>query len=410
MKNSIESGTVGALPQSTNVDVPANIASQMKEIRDDLHEIKKFHTKARLNFFEVEKRLVKVESGEGHTEHLKSHTPAAVERKIKSLEEKLEGRLKSLEDIIMLLEVELVKSRGTSLVEVPSRFGDSLRVLEEKMEEIENSRFKMPAESLALNPRIKNLEENLISVESRMKRQMQDVENRILSSMAGPGMTEGVANTLLAKLSDEMRDMKIEMEKAKLLKAQLENLERTTPTKNHVDKIRGDLAQQVSVLKEQVEQIIASGKTAGAISVDVESDLRKQFEDYKRFLDTHIIDMEENMQKIVADEARKIMFTDEMQKMVARMESLEKDIEQRAYAVVVREFETFAEAIDKRYPDLVTKEDLEDRMKGHKVPAAEMPSKPDIAPIMGRLSLIEDRINELGEAMQAPIGAAVVIE
>ena len=403
-------------------------SAELEEFRKELKEIRKSETKSKMGLFEIEKRLAAMESSAtllapGPGIHAKSSP--ALERKIKSVEDKFEEKIKSLEDIMMLLEVDIIKNRGTSMVEVPTKYEDRLKTLEEKLSEVERLKLRMPAESIAQEPRIRNLEENVSLIEADMKKSMQDMEKKVLKTLASGTISEDAIGMFTSSLTDELQKMKTETEKAKILRAQLERLEKTTARKEHVDRVDQDLMDQVAVLQEQVDRIIAGGKTANAISTDAEYDLQESFEGYKRFLDKRIIDMEERLHEIVKDEARKIMLTQEARKIMDRLENLEREVEHRAYAVVVKEFESFAEAIDKKFPHLVTRDELEDKLQHFKMPVAKeqqpkqrlqaqqaiQMEKPDIRPIMDRLDQLEDRIRELGESMNEPRDdGAIVID
>lgn len=412
--------------QQTSLPESQHPNTGLEELRKELKEIRKSETKSKMNLFEMEKRIALMENSSVSTApgpgiHAKSSP--ALERKIKSVEDKFEEKVKSLEDVMMLLEVEMVKNRGISTIEVPAKYEDRLKTLEEKLSEVERLKLRMPAESIAQEPRIRNLEENVALIEADIKKSTQDMEKKVLKTLASGTISEDVIDMFTSSLTDELQKMKLETEKAKILRVQLERLEKTAARKEHVDRVDQNLINQVAVLQEQVERIIAGGKTANAISADAEYDLHESFESYKRFLDKRIIDMEERLHDIVKDEARKIMLTQEARKIMDRLENLEREVEHRAYAVVVKEFESFAEAIDKKFPHLVTKDELEDKLQHFKVPAfkeqpnqrlqaqqATQTEKSDIRPIMQRLDQLEDRIRELGESMNEPRDGAIVID
>ena len=412
------------------------------EIQRRLDELLKFQDRAKINFLEVERKIIELEQRGAAATPAAAAPPA---EELASLESKLMEKIKSLEDIVMLLELEVVKAKERPAVavpelevtpKVPSALEDRLKVLEEKVSAIEKLKLKVPTELIHHEPRLKSIEENILSTQYRLREEV----SRLESMMASQVVTEPSATRFIQKMREEMDELRRDIEKAEMLKHEILSKEKSFATKTDIEafeaRIRSeighihDLTDRIAAAERSVDtkladieerlrsEVEAHTKAAAEIEqnlrkeidthrrafdskvADLETAIRNDLEIHRRTFDTKVIDMEERVGKIAAEiaqsEIRRLapMTAEKGEALMNRVNTIERDLESRATAVVSKEIAAFAEAIDKKFPDLMTKADFAQWSKAvaQRVQTIEAP---DIRPLMERMDRFELRLNEL---------------
>ncbi|MEM7813691.1 MAG: hypothetical protein QW548_02200 [Candidatus Aenigmatarchaeota archaeon] len=421
--------------------------SNFFEIQRRLDELLKFQDRAKMNFLEVEKKIIALEQALGE----KKPAAAPPAEELSSLESRLMDKIKSLEDIMMLLELEVVKAKERAPAvavpelevtpKIPSAFEDRLKALEEKFSALEKLKLKVPVELVQHEPRLKAIEDNVLL----LQRKLSEEASRLESLIAAKAVTEPSAQRFIQKMREEMDELRRDLEKAELLKHELLSKEKSFATKPDLEafeaRIRSelghihDLTDRIAAAERSVDsklvdieerirdEIARHTKAAAALEqkfkaeveshrrafdskvADLEAAIRNDLEVHRRAFDSKVVDMEERVAKIAAEiaqsEIKRIapMTAERGEALINRVNTIERELESRATAVVSKEIAAFAEAIDKKFPDLMTKADFAQWSKAvaQRVQTIEAP---DIRPLMERMDKFELRLNELASLIR----------
>jgi len=441
---------ISTLEQTTN--------SNFSEIERRLNELLKFEERAKNNFLEVERKLVQFEKmlegkiGEAskvqpsaettarfdefakrtEDEILElqrrmvefTHKPAVVGVDTENVESRLTEKIKSLEDILMLLELEIVRMRGHEAPSpealtsgIPTESEDRLRILEEKIGVIEKINIKVPAELVNHEPRMKTMEENIIALQRRMKEEY----NRLENMMGGRAVSETSIERFIQKMQEEMGELKTDIEKAKMLKDEILIKEKSLATKPELAAFESKLSSEVEHMHRLTDKISAAEKSIDSKLVDIEDSLKTQLDTHVRSFDSRIADLESalrtgldahrrafdtqiaNLEEFTAKVAMNVAASESRRgtdTIMQRVNSFEKDLENKALSVVSKEIMSFAEAIDKKFPELATKEDFHIWAKSveEKVRSIEAP---DVGNLAERMDIFEIRLNEIGNILRS---------
>ena len=334
-------------------------------------------------------------------------------RSHQGMEENLDDRLRSIEDLLMLLEVEVVKSKDHGMVPgsemlhqgVPKEFEDKLDTLEGKMERIEKSKLKMPVERLDIDDRLKSIEDNFLSLEARTKEEVSKMD----SMVSGKAMTEEAAGHFVDKIHDRMEELRRSVDKAHLIKTEIVNREKDFAKKSDFDTFQDFVTQEISKLRQVVDRVAAVERSIDTHLIDIEERVRgevqKHTQEWKADIATHrrdqdlsIIKTEEKILTSLSDEVKRIEQTMGSQR--AEIESLikverkqERELEARATRIVTKELAEFSSLMDKRFPHMVQKGDF-DKFSDEMVSRVAKVEAPDTGPIMARLTEMDKRLEQ----------------
>lgn len=442
------------------------------EIQRRLDELLKFEDRAKMNFLDVERKLVEFD------QKLEAKGPPEATKALESVKSYFEEKIKSLEDVLMLLELEVVKAKeriapAVAVPElavtpaVPSALEDRLRTLEEKFSMLEKLKLNVPVELIQHEPRLKAIEANVLAVQKSLREEASRLEGMI----AGRVVTEPAAERFIVKMREEMDELRRDIEKAELLKHEILAKERAFATRPDLEAFEARIRAEVSRIHDITDRIAAAEKSLDTRLVDIEDKLvasmadfqskfrkeveahvksysdvetalrteldshrrtfdskiadleaalRTEFETRRRAFDSRIVDIEESMAKVAAEtaasEARKDVETaiaahrSEIAQIMQRVNTIERDLESRATALVSKELAAFSEAIDRKFPDLVTKADFAawSRAVAERIQAIEAP---DVSPLVDRIDRLELRLNELaGLIREVAMRMPLVIE
>ena len=404
------------------------------EIQRRLDELLKFQDRAKTNFLDVERKIVEFDQKLGAKPQAQAEIPDVA---------RLEEKIKSLEDMMMLLELEVVRTKehmptaGISELEVtpkiPTVFEDRLKTLEEKFGMLEKLKLKVPVELIQHEPRLKAIENNVLTLQRAVREEISRVENMI----SGRAVTEQSAERFVGKMREEMDELREDIEKAQLLKNEILAKERSFATRPDLEAFEVRVREEVSRIHDITDRVAAAersidsklvdiedklessmkdfqnksrkevethGRTFDSKIADLESALRTEFETHRRAFDTKIVDLEERIAKVATEvastaaresvQAALATHRSEIGPIMQRVNTMERDLESRASAIVTKEIASFSEAIDKKFPDLVSKSDFSQwsRAVAQRIQTIEAP---DMSPLADRIDHLELRLNEL---------------
>jgi hypothetical protein len=416
------------------------------EIQRRLDELLKFQDRAKTNFLDVERKLVEFDQKLGAKPQAPAEIPDVA---------RLEEKIKSLEDMMMLLELEVVRTKehvptaGVSEFEVtpqvPTEFEDRLKTLEEKFGMLEKLKLKVPVELIQHEPRLRAIENNVLTAQKILREEVSRLENMI----SGRAVTEQSAERFVEKMREEMNELRRNIEKAELLKNEILAKERSFATRPDLEtfeaRIRSEIgsihniSDRVAGAEKSIEtklvdiedklttEVDTHRKTFDSALADLESALRTEFENHRRAFDDKIVDLEERIAKVATEvattEAKKdvesalaahrkdikeliatmqaelarikpILTAEKVATLMQRVNTIERELESRATAIVTKEIASFSEAIDRKFPDLVSKSDFSQwsRAVAQRIQTIEAP---DMSPLADRIDHLELRLNEL---------------
>jgi len=404
------------------------------EIQRRLDELLKFQDRAKTNFLDVERKIVEFDQKLGAKPQAQAEIPDVA---------RLEEKIKSLEDMMMLLELEVVRTKehmptaGISELEVtpkiPTVFEDRLKTLEEKFGMLEKLKLKVPVELIQHEPRLKAIENNVLTLQRAVREEISRVENMI----SGRAVTEQSAERFVGKMREEMDELREDIEKAQLLKNEILAKERSFATRPDLEAFEVRVREEVSRIHDITDRVAAAersidsklvdiedklessmkdfqnksrkevethGRTFDSKIADLESALRTEFETHRRAFDTKIVGLEERIAKVATEvastaaresvQAALATHRSEIGPIMQRVNTMERDLESRASAIVTKEIASFSEAIDKKFPDLVSKSDFSQwsRAVAQRIQTIEAP---DMSPLADRIDHLELRLNEL---------------
>jgi len=393
------------------------------EIQRRLDELLKFEDRSKTNFLDVERKLVEFEQ--------KLAKPAAVAEVPEAA--RLEEKIKSLEDMLMLLELEVVRTKehvptaGVSefdvTPQVPTEFEDRLKTLEEKFGMLEKLKLKVPVELVQHEPRLKTIENNVLTIQRSMREEISRLENMI----SGSAVTEPSAERFVEKMREEMNDLRRDIERAQLIKNEILAKERSFATRPDLETFEARIRSEISSIHNISDRVAGAEKSVETKLVDIEDRLREEAETHRRTFDSKIVNLEERIARVATEtattEARKdvetalashkreinnliselqneinrikpILTAEKVATLMKRIDTIERDLESHATAIVTKELASFSEAIDKKFPDLVSKSDFSQwsRAVAQRIQTIEAP---DMSPLADRIDHLELRLNEL---------------
>lgn len=400
-----------------------NVNENFFEIQRRLDDVQKFQERAKVNFLDVERKLIEFEQTLGGKPSAKEAVGVSAD-----VESRLMEKIKSLEDVMMLLELEVVKVKERAPAaavpelavtpSVPAVLEDRLRTLEEKFAMLEKLKLKVPIELVQHEPRLKSIEENVLSNQTKLHEEV----SRLESMIADRTVSEQSAARFVTKVRDDMDKLNRELERAELLKREIQTKEREFVTKPDLEAFEAKLRADVSHIHDLTDRIAAAERSVDSKLVDIEDKLREEaethrrtfdtkvtelesalradFETHRRTFDSKIVDLEERAGALVAksiqDEfgRRPTLTPEKAETLMQRVGTIERDLESRATAIVSKEIAAFAEALDKKFPDLITKADFAtwSRAVAQRVQTIEAP---DLRPLAERIDRLELRLNEL---------------
>ena len=425
------------------------------EIQRRLEELLKFQDRTKENFLEVEHRLIEFDQ---KIEHASAKTVESPSTDIEAVKSHFEEKLKALEDVVMLLELEVVKAKSAVVQpdlavtpHVPSEFEDRLKTLEHKFSTLEKLKFNAPVEMMHHEPRLKSMEANIFAVQKAMREEVDKLENMINDRVP----TEQGTERFITKMREEMDELRNDIGKAELLKNEIVARERAFATRPELEdfetRIKTDIVKihaltdrvsaaeksldsQLINIEDRIESAIkqfkreaeAHMKSMDRKTIDLETSIKEELENHRRNYDSKLIDMEESVAKVAAETAtveakrdvnaalamhrkdvddalksvqdelsriKPLLSSEKAASLMQRVNTIECDLESRATAVVIKEIAAFSEAIDKKFPDLVTKADFTEwsHAVAERVRSIETP---DISPLVTRLDDLEIRVGE----------------
>ena len=355
------------------------------EIQKYLEEILRFRERTKDSLLLAEKRLAEVEHAS------QKRVPPEFEKRVDDLKINVDDRIKSMEDIVMLLELDMVKTREkTDLVPgVPTDVEDKLGVLEEKIGKIETLKIGVPAELAEHEPRMRSVEDNLLSLESRLKQEINRLENYINDKV----VTEESAGPLVSKLHAEIEDVRRGIEKAELIKTEILVKEKDFAKKREFEEFSSFVHKEVETLKTLVDRVAAVETSLDRRIIDIEEKLTEDIDKHRKAFDAQLIKSEERFNQALKNE------TADIRALIERAGKMEKDIDSRTAAIVSKELASFSEILDKKFPGLVSRQDFEELSQevGKRIVAIEAP---DISPLARRMDELEHRIAEISKLIR----------
>lgn len=412
-------------------------------LQKKLDELLAFQEKAKLDFLEIEKKLASIE------ETAKSHPePKVLEQRvvervvekpvqppidvqalekrveeavgavdIKSLEEKFDEKIKAIEDLLMLLELEVVKAKEHAPPEqeflhtgMPKEWEDRLAVLEQKISALEKAKFKIPAERLDMDERLRSIEDNFLSLEARMKEESRKLEEMV----AGKALTEESTERFIQKLHDRIEELRRDVDRAQLLKNELFQRERDFAKRGDFENFQNFISSEISRIKQVVDRVAALERSTDTRLIDIEerlsSELQKHAQAWKadiashrRDIDLAVIKTEEKLLNALSEEVKRV--EEVMASQRAEIENLikverliEHELEARATRIVTKELGEFASVMDKRFPRLASRDDFE-RFAAEVLSKVEKIEAPDISPLLRRIEEMEKRFDDLNRLL-----------
>jgi hypothetical protein len=403
------------------------------EEQKKLDELVKFQEKSKLNFLEVEKKLTQLEEKPSAPPVVQRivQEPADSHRKMeerfdekmrasgdmtkehRSLEEKFEDRLRSIEDLLMLLEVEVVKSKdharepsGELMHQgVPKEMEEKLASLEKKLEIIEKAKLKIPAERLNLEDRLRSMEDNFLSLEGRVKEEV----NRIDGMVAGKALTEESTERFVQKIHDRIEELRRDLDKAQLIKNEIVQREKDFARRNDFDNFQNFMVAEMGKLRQVVDRVAAMERSIDTHLIDIEEKVRTEVTKHsqswrtdvaghRRDVDLSVVKLEEKLLTVLGEEVKRIEQVmgnqrAEIENLIKVERQAEREMEARATRIVTKELAEFASLMDKRFPYLVSKNDF-DKLSAEVLARIERVEAPDTGPILRRVEEMEKRLED----------------
>jgi hypothetical protein len=413
------------------------------EIQKRLENLDRLEARTKYNFLEIEKKFAALEE-----EIQQLGQRLAVGRSIE-VEKRIEERIKELEDLVMLLEVEVVKLRERAAVpslptemvsEIPTELSERVALIEKKIKMLEDKKFgKIPVERLRIEPRLQDIEEGLVTIQ----RQLKDEIARIEEELTGKALTIPAAERFVEKMKDEIEVLRSELTKAEVLKREIIELERDLARKSDFTKLQEVVRQDMAKMWKQIDRIGMMEKSIDTKLVDIEERLREataaeiarhtaSLDILRKDLDTRMLGLEKRIDKEISKEVREevhkdlmaeiqrhrkeideiiskldaelarikpLLSAEEVKALNERIAGMEKRFEMDALKLVTKSLEEFAESFDKKYPDLATKNDFE-RLAAELYGKIAMIQAPDIYSLVRRIDNLEIRINELNSLVR----------
>jgi chromosome segregation ATPase len=257
------------------------------EIQRHLENLLRFEERTTAGFLEAEKRIAKLE----HEPAISA--PPKHDEQIKEIASSLEDRIRSIEDIVMLLELEIVKAKEKMefVPGVPTRLEDQVRTIENKLGSIEKLKVGVPVELAAHEPRLQGLEDRILSLETKLKQETSRLEE-ILSERL---VTEKTANEVGEKLHTEIQEIRRGIEKAEMLRFEITSREKDFAKKSEFESFTNFTHQELENLKDSVDRITASNTTLDRNLIKIEETLRSESDSHKKTFDTQLIKIEEKI-------------------------------------------------------------------------------------------------------------------
>lgn len=418
------------------------------ESQKKIDEFSKFQERTKGNFLDIEKKFADIEElpstpsipAEEVTkvhqrlqQEMRAMDPSAdhqaIEERLSSMstegtrshqgiEEKLDDRLRSIEDLLMLLEVELVKSKDHGMVPgsemlhqgVPKEFEDKIDTLEGKIEQIEKTKFGMPVERLNMDDRLKSIEDNFLSLEARTKEEVTRIDNMV----SGKAMTEESASHFVDKVHDRMEELSRSVDRAQLIKTEIVNREKDFAKRSDFDTFQDFVTQEISKLRQVVDRVAAVERSIDTHLIDIEERVRGEVQKHtqewkadtathKRDIDLSIIKAEEKILTSLSSEVKRIEETmgtqrTEIENLIKVERQQERELEARATRIVTKELAEFSSLMDKRFPHMVQRGDF-DKFSDEMVSRIAKVEAPDTGPIMARLTEMDKRLEQFNKAI-----------
>jgi len=400
------------------------------ELDKKISEYDKLEERIKINFFEIEKRLIELEKTIEAGGALAIAAPAAppeklIEKKVSEYTERFEERIKQLEDLLILLEVEVVKSKSKAMevVEqdmvpnIPSDVADKIAVLEEKIQAIEKLKLKIPAERIKVEPRLQALEDELHSIDNRLR----DETEKLKEMISGKTLTQESMGYFERRLREEMDEIRRDLSRADVLKDEALAIQKDLARRSDFEKFEARVKDDIRKIGSTVDRIGALEKSLDTRLVDIEEKLTEMVKDNIKKIDADLkneilrmdqisknmeskaISIEGKLTEMVKDETRKIgeaarreiiltaatkkdMETIEQQidamrkhldaqiaafeekaqpelfrkveEISRNMNNLERDLEIKSTRVLTKELSNFANELEKRFPDLARRDEM----------------------------------------------------
>jgi len=223
-----------------------------------------------------------VEAKLGHAfSRISDDTVRTVSKKISDLMERNDERVREVEDLIGLLELEIVKMKekssalsvsGMVTPEVPPEYDDRLEALERRISEISKKK--------GIGVDAEGLEDEIDDIEHRFKREISRLEDMIL----GKTITKEGAEKYTEKMKKIVEELRHEAKRAELIRGELMH---GSVTKSDLEKLRSDVYGEIKKVGDDVDEIVADIDKVSAT---------------ERSLDNKFIDMEEKIMGMFGEE------------------------------------------------------------------------------------------------------------
>jgi|GEM_PF-3146704 len=397
------------------------------ELQKKVEELGKFEERAKINFLDIEKKFATIEelpSSPSEREVVervieKPLITGAPTSDSASLEHKFDEKLRSIEDLLMLLELEVVKTKDHAKEPmqellhpgVPKELEDKVAALEDKVQMIEKLKIKIPAERLNLEERIRSIEDNFLSLEARTKEEI----NRMDTMVAGKALTEESVERYTEKMHDRIEELRRDVDRAQLLKNELFQREKDFAKRSDFDDFQNFVQNEIVRLKQNIDRVAALERSIDTHLLDIEEKVRSEVQKHssnwkadiaghKRDVDLAVIKIEEKILSSLSEEIKRIEQTMNAQR--AEIENLlraerqaERELEARATRIVTKELAEFASLMDKRFPHMVSRSEF-DKLNAEILARVQRIEAPDTRPMLQRLQEMEKRTEDFYRILQ----------
>jgi len=372
----------------------------MVTLQDIDERLRRLEDRTKINFFEIEKRLSKLESGGEPDEILE-----------------LKERIAELEDLQMLLELENTKLKEALGVEnvltnPPVTGGE----LEKRISEIEKKISYLEKSGPLPSIDISEIENKIVhDLEKRMGRPVSnELEKKVNEELAEINELKNSIHSIIDKKINsrleqiEKRIDEIRRTNEESIRKDVE--ERLEEMRRDLDKIKvEEIAKHESSLNEKIDELskrINSLEFIAKEKTDI-GNIEKRLSRFENSIRKEIISeirKEVDRQRVGIDfEERLLRLRKEIRK------ELEKDVERMAIKFLADKLNKFAKAIDKRMPNYVTVDEyrkdihyLDEKLNKIK--------SPDLSELINRINELDRRIREISLHIKGVSKAPIIIE
>lgn len=305
---------------------------------------------------------------------------------------------------------------------LPASLESKIRLLQEELEQVKVTESELKKESIMLGSIKKKMQETRGDLQSGVLHRLAELESQlsILGKKTDVAEAEKIAELEKKISSVHHTDIEIEGRLEEVRQSLEEGLRKKATT---ADKGRFES------LRKEFESIVKSVETKSALS---HSQLEKKLQDMmeKRLAGVHarhpeksesrLEFLEEEIKKLQKSESsteekavilasidKKMQDTDllskDLQAKLEYLEKIEKDmdrkLDEKALKIFTKQLEDFSRVMERRFPSLVTKDELYTTVSGLKEKLQSIES-PDLAPLAQKVDFLEKRVESIYELLK----------